>query len=96
VSPRKARRRPQKTTEPAAPPLAERLQSEREQLFLAMGIIMCARYATASKWTDDIAPENMASALEAAYDLIDKSAGELGVMCDEQERHDVEHEGPQS
>jgi hypothetical protein len=96
VSRRKARRRPKKTTEPAAPPLAERLQSEREQLFRAMGIIMCARYATASKWTEDIAAEDMAGALETAYDLIDKSAGELGVMCDEQERGNAAHRGPQS
>ena len=85
---RKARRRPKKTMEPEPLPLAERLQSERERLFNAISIVACCRFACSSRCTD-IHPEDMAGALEAAYDIVDKVAGELGVICDEDECGDL-------
>lgn len=84
----KTRRRPKKTTEPAAAPLAERLQLERERLFKAMSVIACCRLACASKLANDD-PEVMTDALQATYDLIDEAAGELGVICDEDRRDAV-------
>jgi hypothetical protein len=86
VSARKARRRPKKTTAPAAPPFAERLQSERKRLFRAMGVIECCRFAC----NDDIDPEDVVNALEAAYDIVDEVASHLGVMGDEAERDALE------
>jgi hypothetical protein len=88
MSRRKARRRPKKTTEPPALPLAERLQLEREQLFRAMSVVTCCRLACASKFANDD-PEVMVDALQVAYDLIDQAAGQLGVICDEQDGDDV-------
>jgi len=85
VKARKVRRRPKKTTEPAPLPLAERLQTQRERLFKAISIVACCRLACSSRCTD-AHPEDMAGALEAAYDVVDEVAGELGVMCDEDER----------
>jgi hypothetical protein len=76
------------TTELAGPRLAERLQSERDRLFRAMGVIACCQFACESVCTDSD-PEDIGRALEAAYGLIDKAAEQLGVMCDEQGRNDV-------
>lgn len=83
------------TTELPKPPLAERLQSEREELFRAMGVIACCRLACESLCAEGD-PEDMDGALEAAYDLIGKAAGQLGVMCDEQRRDDIAHPGAPS
>jgi hypothetical protein len=82
MSARKARRRPKKTTEAAAPPLPERLQSERKQLFKAMGVIECCRFAC----KDEVDPEAVVDALEAAYDIVDEVARHLEVIGDEAER----------
>jgi hypothetical protein len=82
VRARKARRQPKKTTEPVPLPLAERLQRQRERLFNAISIVACCRFACSSRCTD-IHPEDMAGALEAAYDIVDEVAGQLGVICDE-------------
>lgn len=97
MSARKARRRPKKTTAPAAPPLAERLQAKRKQLFKAMSVIACCRLACKSM-LEDYDPEDMEDALQVAHELIDQAADELGVMCgeDEQRRDDVAHRGEQS
>lgn len=66
------------------PPLHERLQRQRDQLFKATSMLDCCRYATASKLKyDDL--EFMAHALLAISDLVDETAGELGVIIDELE-----------
>ena len=76
MSTRKARRRP-KTPQAPVPSLAERMQEERERLFKAMSIIACCRLACASLLRHGGDLELTTDALQAAYDFIDATAGEL-------------------
>ena len=78
MSARKARRRPK--TQAAAPSQAEHPDDLRNQLFKALSIIACCRLACASLLDHGGNPEVMTDALQAAYDLIDATAGELEVI----------------
>jgi len=79
---RKAKRR-RKTPQAPVASLKERLDSERERLFKAMSIIACCRLATASLLEEGGDREIMTDALQAAYDLMEMTAGELEVIGDE-------------
>lgn len=64
------------------PSLAERVQAQRDQLFKAMSIIECCKFATATLLAvDDF--EYMIPAFEAICDLIDTSAEELEKIASE-------------
>ena len=80
MSPRDAKRRP-KMPHAAATPPAEQPDDLRDRLFKALSIIACCRLACA--WLLDHGGnlEVMTDALQAAYDLIDATAGELEVIC---------------
>ena len=82
MSTRKARRRP-KTPQAPAPSLAERMQEERKRLFKAMSIVACCRLACASLLQHGGDLELTTDALQAAYDFIDATAGELEVIGNE-------------
>lgn len=77
-------RKPQRTSisQSGQPSLEERLQAERDRLFKAVSIIECCKYATASlmHMSDS---EYMVPAFEAACDLLETSAEELGRIVDE-------------
>ena len=73
---RKARRRP-KTPQVSASSLAEHLAEKRARLFKAASIIACCRLACATLLDQGGDREVMTDALQAAYDLIDATAGEL-------------------
>ncbi|AMN48060.1 hypothetical protein ACG33_13320 [Steroidobacter denitrificans] len=64
----------------AAPPLAERVEAERERIFKAVSIVQCCRYAIVTKWeVDDL--EYMIPAFEAVCNLLDASAEELELIA---------------
>ena len=69
-------------------PLAERLQIERKQIFKAMGIVSCCRYASDSMLVahDDTPEPNLIDALQAAYDVLDDVADELQLLIEEREK----------
>lgn len=79
MSTRKARRRP-KTPQVSVPSLAARVAEERARLFKAASIIACCRLACATLLDQGGDREVMTDALQAAYDLIDATAGELEVI----------------
>jgi hypothetical protein len=56
------------------------MDEQRERLFKAMSIIACCRLACASLLDQGGNQEVMTDALQAAYDLIDVTAGELEVI----------------
>lgn len=60
--------------------LALHVNVERERLFKAMSIIACCRLACASLLDQGGNLELMADALQAAYDLVDATAGGLEVI----------------
>jgi hypothetical protein len=59
------------------------LDNERDRIFKAMSIIACCRLACASLLDQGGNLEVMTDALQAAYDLIDMTAGELEVIGSE-------------
>jgi hypothetical protein len=63
--------------------LTARLHSERDRLFKAMSIIACCRLATASLNEPSDDREVMTDALQAAYDLIGATTGQLQLIGDE-------------
>jgi len=69
-------------------PLAERLQIERKQIFKAMGIVSCCRYAGDSMLVahDDMPEPNLIDALQAAHDVLDDVADELQLLIEEREK----------
>jgi len=75
----KATHRPKRPQAPASS-LAERINEERNRLFKAMSIIACCRLACASLLDQGGNQEVMTDALQAAYNLIDATAGELEVI----------------
>jgi hypothetical protein len=62
--------------------IAERLQSERKQIFKAISIVECCKNATATLLEVNDS-EYMIPAFEAVCDLLDTSAMELGRIVDE-------------
>ncbi|MHB1872332.1 MAG: hypothetical protein ACYCT1_15965 [Steroidobacteraceae bacterium] len=79
MSARKARRRPTMPRAPV-PPSPEQSDDLRDRLFKALSIIACCRLACASLLDQGGNLEVMTDALQAAYDLIDATAGELEVI----------------
>lgn len=75
-------REPLRIARSGQPSLEERLQAERDRLFKAISIIECCKYATAClmHMSDS---EYMVPAFEAACELLDTSAEELGRIVDE-------------
>lgn len=65
-----------------SPSLAERVQAQREQLFKAMSIVECCKFATATLLAVDDS-EYMIPAFEAICDLIDSSTEELERIASE-------------
>lgn len=66
----------------AVPSLAERVQAQREQLFKAMSIVECCKYASATLYrVKDW--EYMVPAFDTICDLLDVSAGELERIASE-------------
>ena len=62
--------------------LADRIQAEREQLFKALAIVECCKYASATLLElGDF--EFMVPVFEAVCDLLNTSAGELGSIADD-------------
>jgi hypothetical protein len=82
MSARKRRRRKQLPSEPVAS-IADRLQAQREEIFKAMGILDCCKYASDSMLAPKNGRPDMASALDAAHGLLNVAAGELGELADE-------------
>lgn len=66
----------------SAPSLAERVQAQREQLFKAISIVECCKYASATLLNVDDS-EYMVPAFETICDLLDTSAGELERIASE-------------
>lgn len=60
----------------SAPSLAERVQAQREQLYKAMSIVECCKYASATLYAVDDS-EYMVPAFDTICDLLDTAAGEL-------------------
>jgi hypothetical protein len=75
----KGKRRP-KTPRRLAIALAQHVNVERDRLFKAMSIIACCRLACASLLDQGGNLELMVDALQAAYDLVDATAGGLEVI----------------
>lgn len=65
-----------------APSLAERVQAQREQLYKAMSIVECCKYASATLYAVDDS-EYMVPAFDAVCDLLDTMAGELERIASE-------------
>jgi hypothetical protein len=80
--PKHSRRKPAKSSKAAIEcgGYPERLGGPRGRLFKAMSIIACCRLSCASLLDSDGDLEVMTDALQAAYDLIDETAGELEVI----------------
>jgi hypothetical protein len=85
MSAEKGKRRP-KTPQRPAIALAQHVNVERDRLFKAMSIIACCRLACASLLDQAGNLEFMADALQAAYDLVDATAGVLEVMVPRRSR----------
>lgn len=79
MSGRKATRRP-RTPQASVPSPGEQSDDLRDRLFKALSIIACCRLACASLLDQGGNLEVMTDALQAAYDLIDATAGELEVI----------------
>lgn len=69
----------------AAPSLGERVEAEREQLFKALSIVECCRFATATLFEVDDS-EYMVPAFEAICDLLSTSAEVLEGIASECEK----------
>lgn len=65
-----------------APSLAERVQAQREQLYKAMSIVECCKYASATLYAVDDS-EYMVPAFDTVCDLLDTAAGELERIASE-------------
>jgi len=63
-------------------PLAARIQAEREQLFKAISIVECCKYANATVMEVDD-QDYMLGVYDALYDILDCAAGELGCIADD-------------
>lgn len=62
--------------------LTDRVQAERNQLFKALAIVECCKYASATSLElSDL--EFMVPVFEAVCDLLNTSAGELGCIADD-------------
>ena len=81
-TPESQERKPKPSVLDGMPSLAERLQTERAQIFKAISIIDCCKNATATLLEVNDS-EYMIPAFEAVCDLLDTSAMELGRMVDE-------------
>lgn len=66
----------------SAPSLAERVQAQREQLFKAISIVGCCKYASATLYEVDDS-EYMVPAFDTICDLLNTSAGELELIASE-------------
>lgn len=62
--------------------LADRIQAEREQLFKAMSLVECCKYASASL-LDVEATDSLVGVYELLYDVLDSAAGGLGCIIEE-------------
>lgn len=84
MSTRKRRRR-RRQVKPAvmAESVGDRVQKQREELFKVMGIVECCRYASDSRLVSASGGPDIAAALEAAYESLDRAAGELGMVVDD-------------
>lgn len=75
------RRKPRpKAPQRPAIALAQHVKVERDRLFKAMSIIACCRLSCASLLDQGGSLELMVDALQAAYDLVDATAGGLEVI----------------
>ncbi len=81
----KKRRAKRTHVQPAVPAqtIGQRVQAQREQLFKAMGIVDCCAYASDSRRESARGRPDIAAALDAAHELLDRVAGTLGVLVDE-------------
>lgn len=80
---KKKRRRAVKKTQPPVPTLAEQLDAAREKLFLAIGVVSCARYASDSKIIDG--NPDLVDGLKAALELLEDVSEALELLiADEQ------------
>ncbi len=79
---RKARRRP-KATAPDTPPLAARVDVEREKVFKAMSVVAVVRAACLDSGDMQRNPRMAVDALQAAYDMLDGVAEQLELIRDE-------------
>jgi len=70
------------TSADSVPSLGDRVQAEREQLFKAIAIVECCKYASASLY-EVKDPEYIVPVFEAVCDLLNSAAGELGRIVDE-------------
>lgn len=66
----------------SAPSIAERVQTQREQIFKAMSIVECCKNASATLYEVDDS-EYMVPAFDTICDLLDASAGELERIASE-------------
>lgn len=84
---RPERRRTESRASPldVAPSLAERVEAQREQLFKALSIVECCKFATATLLAVDDS-EYMVPAFEAVCDLLNASAEELEGIAAECEK----------
>jgi hypothetical protein len=64
------------------PTLADRVQAEREQLFKALAIIECCKYATATS-LEVSDSEYIVPVFDALCDLLNATAGELGRIAED-------------
>ena len=61
---------------------AKRVNAQREQLFKAMSIVECCKYASATLYNVDDS-EYMVPAFDVVCDLLDASVGELELIASE-------------
>ncbi|MGC3980075.1 MAG: hypothetical protein QM808_02315 [Steroidobacteraceae bacterium] len=61
--------------------LSDRIQNEREQLFKAISIVECCKYASATLLEVD-SLEYMDGVFEVLHDLLNSAAGELGCIAE--------------
>ena len=66
----------------STPSLAKRVNAQREQLFKAMSIVECCKYASATLYNVDDS-EYMVPAFDVVCDLLDASVGELELIASE-------------
>ena len=76
---------PQVSAIDSVPSLAERVQAEREQIFKALAIVECCKYASATLYEVSDS-EYMVPVFEVVRILLDSSADELGRIADECKR----------
>jgi len=62
--------------------LADRIQAQREQIFKAIAIVECCRYANATL-LEVSGSEYIVPAFEAVCDLLDTSASELELIAED-------------